>query len=63
MPFGLRDVPGPFQTTLNVIFPSVKWQFALVYQDYIMVLSETPKQHIDHYCTVTTLLRDADVTL
>ena len=37
MPFGLKNAPGTFQRAANVILAGVKWQFALVYLDDIII--------------------------
>lgn len=63
MPFGLRNAPGTFQRTMDVILSTVKWQFALVYLDDIVVFSRTPVEHIDHVRHVLTLLHDDGVIL
>lgn len=63
MPFGLRNALGTFQRTLDVILSSIKWQFALVYLDYIVVFNRALQQHIDHECEDLALLHSADATI
>lgn len=42
---------------MDVILSGVKWQFALVYIDDIIVSSRTPNQHIDLVRQILTLLQ------
>lgn len=55
MPFGLRNAPGTYQRTTDVIFAMEKWQFALVYLDDILIFSKTTKEHIRYITEVLTL--------
>lgn len=41
---------------------SVKWQSDLVYPEYIIVLSETIEQHLNHVQCVLTVPKDTGVT-
>lgn len=62
-PFGLRNAPAAFQRTMAVIITSVRWQYALVYLNDIVILSKAPQEHIVHVRKVLKLLRIAEVTL
>lgn len=63
MPFGLRYAPGTFQRTMGVILSSLRWQYALVYFDDIVVNSEISQERMRRVREVLTLLCDAGVTL
>ena len=63
MPFGLKNAPATFQRAIDVILSSVKWQFALVYLDDIVIFSPKPEEHIEHVKKVLMLLQDAGVTI
>lgn len=54
MPFGLNDAPKTFQHAMDIILPPVKWQFALVSLDNIIVFSRSPCDHIEHEKRVVT---------
>lgn len=56
MPSSLKYAPGTFQQTTDVTLESVKWQYAFVYLDGIVVFSESPERHIKHVYQVFTLL-------
>lgn len=63
MPFGLNNAPETFQCAMDIILASVKWQFALVYLDGVLVFSNSSDENIAQVCLVVTLLRDAGVAL
>lgn len=63
MPFGLKNAPGTSQRVVDVILATVKWQFALVYLDDVIVFSSSLEDHVEHVATVLRLLKDAGVTL
>lgn len=63
MSFGLRNAPGTFLRTINVILSNFKWKFALVYLDDIAIFSITFEHHIDHVCKVFLLLCNAEAAL
>lgn len=48
MPFGLRIAPRTFQRVMDIILPSAKWQFPLVYFGDVVLSSSSPDEHIDH---------------
>lgn len=55
--------PQTFQTAIEVILLSVKWQSALVYSDDIVAFLKSFHDHLLHRWRVLTLLQNADVTL
>lgn len=63
MVFGLKNTPSTFQRVIKVIFSTVRWRFALVYLDYIIMFSNTPEEHLTHLRYVWTLFSEAGVTL
>lgn len=63
MPSGLQNTPGTFQQAMHVILSTVKYQFALVYLDVIVIFSRTPDEHILPIHTILNLIRDSGVTL
>ena len=63
LPFGLCNAPATFQRAIDMILAGVKWQYALVYLDDIIVFSRTAEEHISHLDKVFTLLSEAGVTL
>ena len=63
MPFGLKNAPATFQRALDMILAGVRWQFALVYLDDVIVYSRTVDEHEEHVRAVLRLLQSAGVTL
>lgn len=61
-PFGLPNAPGTIQWTMDVISSPLKWQFALVYLDYIIIFSRTPDNHTEQCFTTLSLLHRTRVT-
>ncbi|KAJ9513279.1 hypothetical protein QJQ45_001317 [Haematococcus lacustris] len=56
--FGLCNAPATFQKTMNRIFePMIKAGSALVYLDDILVMSNTPEEHVQHLRQVLELMR------
>lgn len=49
-----RNAPETFWRTIDVTLPNVKWMFALVYRDDIVLFSRTPEVHIG--CIKHTLI-------
>lgn len=48
---------------MDVILSTIKWQFALVYLDDIVMFLESPSEHNEHDHHILTPLHDAGVTL
>lgn len=63
MLFGLRNVPGTFQTSMDVMLSAVEGQFARTYLGDIVLPSKSLEKHRKRVCSVLTLLSDADATL
>lgn len=61
MLFGLCNASETFQQAMDLIFQLDKWHFALVYLDDIIIISQTPDEHIEHATPVFSLLQRADV--
>lgn len=56
--FGLCNAPATFQKTMNRIFePMIKAGSVLVYLDDILVMSNTPEEHVQHLRRVLELMR------
>lgn len=56
IPFGLKNAPGTFEGTMDVILASIKWHFALVFLNDNVIFAKTPQKLIDHGKQVLTLL-------
>lgn len=63
MPFGPSNSAGTIQSARDVMLSAVKWQFALVYLQDIVIFSRTPAEHIAQVHSVLTHLNNAGVTL
>lgn len=61
--FALKNERDTFQTVMDVVLQTVKWQSALVYVGAIAIYSKTPKDHIHHARSVLRLLKDAGVVI
>ncbi|CAN8067637.1 unnamed protein product [Agarophyton chilense] len=60
---GLKNAPVTFQRALDIILSRVKWQYALVYLDDVIIYSHTVSEHFDHVRTILSSLRSAGITL
>jgi hypothetical protein len=63
MPFGLVNAPATFQRALDMIVAGVKWMYALVYLDDVIIYSRTFEDHLKHVSHVLALLKGAGVSL
>lgn len=64
MPVKLENTPGAFQRVIDVIFSTVKWQFALlIYLDGVVVCSNSLSRHFEDVRCVLTFFHGAGVTL
>lgn len=63
MPFGLCNAPATFQRTMDILLSGVRFQFALIYLDDIIVYSSSFRDHLGHLDHVLKTLREANVTL
>jgi transposase InsO family protein len=63
MPFGLCNAPATFQRALDMLLAKVKWKFALVYLDDVIIYSRSLEDHLVHVDYVLRLLRNAGISL
>lgn len=63
MPFGLCNAPATFQRALDMILAKVKWNYALIYLDDVIVYSKAVEEHIQHVDEILTLLKNAGASL
>lgn len=63
MPFGLINAPATFQPAIDILFSGVRYEFALVYLDDIVVFSHTFDEHTGHLTTVLLLLKEEHPSL
>lgn len=62
MQVGLKNVPGTFQRSMDVILASLRWQMILLYLVDITIYSKTAEEHINHVRKALKLLQEAEVT-
>ena len=55
--FGLTNAPATFQRVMNTIFRPHIGKFVLIYIDDILIMSQSPKEHLVHLRQVLELLR------
>lgn len=63
MPFRLTNSAGTFQRAIDIILSPVRWKFATVYFDDIIVFSKTIDKLIVHLKAVLVLLKDGGLTM
>ena len=63
LPFGLINAPATFQRALDLILSKVRYDFALVYLDDIIIFSNSFEEHLVHLSHVLSLLKAANVSL
>lgn len=63
MTFGVKNAPGNFQIVIDVILATVKWQYALVYLEDVIILSDNVQKHLKHVYVVLRRFSNAGVTL
>ena len=63
MPFRPKNAPATYQWAIDKILTTVRWQFALVSSDDIIVFSSSFEDHKTHLRTVLELLQAAGLTL
>lgn len=62
-PSWLGNVPGTYQSTMDVVLSLKRWQFSLVPLAVLIILSRDADQNISHIRTILSLLQKASVTL
>jgi transposase InsO family protein len=63
MPMGLINSPATFQRLMDRVLGKLRYTFALVYLDDIMVHSETWEEHLEHLTAVFECLKAAGLTV
>lgn len=61
IPFGLTNAGSIFQRSIYIVLSLLRWKFAIVYLDDIIVLSKAD-EHIGHLKAFTTLMKDGCLT-
>lgn len=61
--FRLHNAPGRLQPAMKVALSMIKWQFAFLNLDNIVIFCTTPEKHTDHFCKIHLLLYNGGVTL
>ena len=59
MPFGLCNAPATFQRLMDQVLGNMRYEFALVYLDDVMVHSKTFEEHVEHLDAVLECLTQA----
>lgn len=59
----LKNALDTFQCAVDIILPTIKWQFAQVYFDDIFTIFGSFEEHLDHILTVLGLLSRAGDSL
>lgn len=54
MPFGLTNAHGTFKHIIDIVPSSMKWKFAIVYLDDIIVFLKPNDEHMTHMKAVFT---------
>lgn len=63
MPFVLMSAPATFQRAIDIILCRVKWTFAMVYWDDVIIFSGCIREHFTHARAVIRLLQPVRATL
>lgn len=63
IPFVSKNAQTTFQRAMDAILASLKWQFAIVYIDDIIVSQRLPQQHLEHTEKVLRLTKEAGMTI
>ena len=61
MPFGLCNAPATFQRLMDQVLGNLRYEYALVYLDDVMVHSKTFDEHLVHLEAVLTCLQKANL--
>ena len=57
MPFGVTNGPPTFQCVMNALLSGPNRKYVISFLDDILVFSHTLQEHVEHLCTVLTILR------
>eukprot|EP00173_Palmaria_palmata_P005169 Plantae.Rhodophyta-Palmaria_palmata.ctg8581.p1 GENE.Plantae.Rhodophyta-Palmaria_palmata.ctg8581~~Plantae.Rhodophyta-Palmaria_palmata.ctg8581.p1 ORF type:complete len:410 (+),score=63.84 Plantae.Rhodophyta-Palmaria_palmata.ctg8581:642-1871(+) len=63
LPFGSINAPATFQRALDLILSKVRYDFALVYLDDIIIFSRSFEEHLVHLSGFLGLLKSANASL
>ena len=58
MPFGLTNASAAFMDLLHRVFQPYLDLFVMVFVDYILIYSQSKREHEDHLRIILQLLRD-----
>ena len=63
MPFGLTNVPATFQCFMETCLGDLHCNWCIIYLDDVIIISKTPKEHIQRMQTVFAKLPTAGLKL
>jgi len=63
LPFGLKNAPMAFQSTMAKALNAMNWKYVLIYIDDIIIYSQTFSDHLKHLKAVFGKLKEAGLTL
>ena len=61
MPFGLTSAPTTFMDLMNRVFQPYLDRCVVIFNDDILVYSETEEKHDEHLCIVLQVLREKEL--
>lgn len=62
MSIGLKNAPATSQGVVGIILSKMKWEYALVYIEDVLMYARTVEEHLIHVEHVLYLLKDAKLT-
>ena len=63
MPFGLCNAPATFQHLMQNCLGELNLTYALIYLDFIVIFSDTEKEHVKHLAAVFECFREHGLKL
>ena len=63
MPFGLTNTPATFQRLMETCLGDLHLNWCIIYLDYVIIFSKTPKEHLEHLRGVFEKLVQAGLKL